>query len=164
MLRMVLLLGFFTGLAGCGGLAWDTGVADSQTVRFAMIESVGIGNTTQTQFTTRWGNPFQKIRDGGRVEYVYRRRLGDQSRFVIVTFEYGVAIAVRSSDTEGCRASFAPRIPGYAGDTADVVKPIGWCAPPGDPYNGQFGDLGGGSFPWKQVQEDVYVPPSGSVK
>ncbi len=156
-------------LAGCGGLAWDTRVADSQSTRFAMIESVDVGNTTETQFTTRWGNPFQKVRDGGRVEYIYRARKGDQSNFVIVTFEYGVAIAVRSTETEGCRASFAPRIPGYAGDTPDVVKPIGWCANPDDPYTGPYGGLGqtkntSAGAPWQGVPSDAYVPGAGDIK
>ena len=178
-MRIWIVLAGFVVLQACGGLAFDTRVADSQATRFAMIESVSVGDTTETQFVTRWGNPFQKVRDGGRVEYIYRSRAGDGSNFVIVTFEYGVAIAVRSNETEGCRASFAPRVPGYAADTPDIVKPIGWCADPSDPYDrneiwrnltGQEAGSGAGSgsggqlAPWQGVSSDDYVPGAGSLK
>ncbi len=158
-------------LTGCGGLAYDTRVAHTMVTRLAMLDSISIGDTTETQFVTRWGNPLQKVRDGGRVEYIYRSLNGDPTAFVIVTFEYGVAIAARSTETEGCRASFAPRIPGYAGDTADIVKPIGWCENAVDPYVPQgfwqragdevatvFEDVSGAiSGPWAVVEDDTYT-------
>lgn len=134
-------------LAGCGEVAFDTRVANTQATRLAMIESLSVGDTTEMQWVTRWGNPLQKVRDGGRVEYIYRSRTGPQDRYVIVTFEHGVAIAIRSNDTEGCRASFAPRVPGYGWDTPDIVKPIGWCQNPGDPY-AQNGF-------WKRIGEEM---------
>lgn len=162
-------------LAGCGGLSWDTRVAENMATRLAMIESVRVGDTTEMQYVGRWGNPLQKMRDGGRVDYIYRSRSGDPDKYVIVTFEHGVAIDVRSNETVGCRASFAPRIPGYSGDTPDVVKPIGWCANDGDTYvtngvwkrmaaeaNGAVQGMTGPARPG--VPSDEYVRPPGSVK
>jgi len=134
MLRLFRLSCLGLLLAGCGGVAWDTRIAENAATRLAMIESVRIGDTTEMQLVGRWGNPLQKLRDGGNVDYIYRSRTGDQSRYVIVTFQHGVAIAVRSNETEGCRGSFAPRIPGYGGDTPDTVKPVGWCVNTADPY------------------------------
>lgn len=138
-------------LAGCGGLAWDTRVAESADTRFAMMTSIIPGNTTETQATTRWGDPLQKVRDGARVEYIYRSRAGDHRSFVIVTFEYGVAISVRTTESEGCRATFPPRIPGHAGDTPAIVRPIGHCL--------AFGGQAGAAIP--QVEDDRFGPKGG---
>ncbi len=164
-------------LAGCGGVAWDTRVAENPATRLAMVDSVRIGDTTEMQLVGRWGNPLQKLRDGGNTDYIYRARLGDQTNWVIVTFQHGVAIAVKSSDLEGCRASFAPRVPGYGLDTPDTVKPVGWCANPADPYrpNGFWQDIGeefgvetaSNAEPvpyWPGVADDAYQPVPGSVK
>lgn len=175
-MRNLLIFGIMSALAGCGGLAWDTRVAERQATRLAMIESVRIGDTTELQHVARWGNPLQKLREGGRVDYIYRRRMGDHARYVIVTFEHGVAIDVRSNDTVGCRASFAPRVTGYTADTADIVKPVGWCADPNDRYipwgvwkrlvaeaqadmTGQPPETGRPGIP-----ADIYVPAPGQVK
>ena len=103
-----------------------------------MVESVEIGITTETQFVTRWGRPVQKVREGAQVDYIYRDIVdvpfgdpishGDSTRFVIVTFQYGRAVAVRTSDEELCRATFAPRPPGHAFDNPTTVYPI-WSCP-----------------------------------
>ena len=151
-MRQVLFLAVCVAVGGCGGLAWDTRMASQPATRLAMITSVEPGLTTEPQFVVRWGNPLQKAYDGGRVDYIYRARTGDQADFVIVTFEYGVAIAVRSSETEGCRSSFAPRVPGYGWDTPDIVKPVGWCADPNDPYDPN-------GF-WKRLTQESYAPPT----
>ncbi|NNF73054.1 MAG: hypothetical protein HKN02_12790, partial [Rhodobacteraceae bacterium] len=39
------------------------------------------------------------------------------------------ATGVRWSEIGGCRATFAPRVPGYGYDTPDIVRPVGTCAP-----------------------------------
>ena len=124
-------------LAGCDGLALDTPVADSPVVRRIMAESVVIGHTTEMDLITRWGRPTQKVRQGGQTEYIYRRILdgedfdvvqfGDSTRYVIVTFQYGIAAAVRTNDSEGCRATFAPRPPGMAYANPGIVTPIETC-------------------------------------
>ena len=63
-MRSMLLLVLF--LAGCGGLAWNTTLADHPQVRDAMVSSVVPGSTTEMRFRTQWGNPTQKIREGGQ--------------------------------------------------------------------------------------------------
>lgn len=113
-------------LAGCGGVVYDTTVADTAEVRRAMVESVRIGATTETAFVTRWGPPLQKVQEGARTEFIYRR-MGDSTRFVIVTFDHGQASGVRSTETEACRATFAPRVPGYGFDRPDIAQPVGFC-------------------------------------
>lgn len=128
-------------LAGCGGLAWNTTVADHPQVRAAMLASVEPGKTTETRFRTQWGNPTQKIREGGQTAYVYRNmtnppdylfpQFGDSSMYVVVLFQYGVAIAAYSSDVEGCRATFAPRPPGAAHPNPSTVRPVNCGVPPG---------------------------------
>lgn len=126
-------------LAGCGGLAWDTKVAEQFPVRLAMMASVEPGVTTETGFATRWGNPTQKVREGAQTEFIYRStanpkddevrllRYGDSAEFVIVTFQYGLATGVRSSDTEVCRSTFPPQPPGPGYDTPATVYATGDC-------------------------------------
>ncbi|MEO1578573.1 MAG: hypothetical protein AAFS05_07900 [Pseudomonadota bacterium] len=116
-------------LAGCVGLSWDTTVAQTPATRAAMAQSVRIGETTERGMQARWGNPFQKIEEGAQTEYVYRRLNGYDTAYVIVTFRHGVATGLRTSDDEGCRGTFAPRVPGYGFDTAEVVWPVGPCGP-----------------------------------
>lgn len=128
-------------LSGCTGLAWNTTVADHPRVRDAMLSSVVIGETTETRFRTQWGNPTQKIREGGQVAYVYRNmtnprgyyfpQFGDSTEFVVVLFQYGVAVAAYSSETQGCRSTFAPRPPGAAWDNPTTVKPVNCGVPSG---------------------------------
>lgn len=120
--------GALSVLAACGGVVLDTTLADTAEVRRAMLQSIEPGITTETQFVTRWGPPLQKVREGGRTEFIYRRQR-DSTRFVIVTFDYGMAIAGRSNDFELCRATFAPRVPGYGFDQPSFVMPVGRCAP-----------------------------------
>jgi hypothetical protein len=114
-------------LAACSGVAWNTTVADTAEVRMQMVQSVRIGVTTDDAFVVRWGPPLQKAREGGRVDFIYRRQ-NESARFVIVTFDYGVASGVRSTETEACRATFAPRVPGYGADRPGTVHPVGFCA------------------------------------
>ncbi|MEL6643105.1 MAG: hypothetical protein AAFQ79_04160 [Pseudomonadota bacterium] len=116
-------------LPGCAAVAWDTTVATTPATRAAMVQSVRIGETTEGAMAARWGNPFQKIHEGAQTEYVYRRLNGEDTAYVIVTFRHGLATAVRTSDDEGCRGTFAPRVPGYGFDTAEVVWPVGACGP-----------------------------------
>jgi hypothetical protein len=132
MLRLLPVLLLLLPIAACGGVVWDTTVADSPDVRRAMVESVRIGQTTDDEFVLRWGPPLQKAREGGRVDFIYRRQK-QSADFVIVTFDYGVASGVRSTETEACRASFAPRVPGYGFDRPDIAMPVGWCGPPTRP-------------------------------
>lgn len=120
--------------SGCGGVAWNTTVADHPQVRGAMLASVEPGQTTETRFRTQWGQPTQKIREGGQVAYVYRNmtnppgyllpQFGDSSAYVVVLFQYGVAVGAYSSDVEGCRATFAPRPPGAHYPNPSTVKPV----------------------------------------
>jgi len=128
-------LGFlFFLLAGCGGLAWNTEVADYWQVRHAMLESIRPGHTTEGRFIARWGAPTQKIREGAQISYVYRNmknpegyyapQFGDSTRFVVVVFQYGVAVEAYSSETQGCRATFPPRPPGPGFDNPTTVKPV----------------------------------------
>ena len=134
---MLRLLPLVFALTGCGGIAWNTTVAETPSVRQAMVASIVIGQTTEKALITRWGRPTQKIHEGGQVEYIYRDMrdaqegklysLGDSSNFVIVTFQYGRAIAVRTTEDERCRATFAPRPPSYVGDNPNTVHPIPGC-------------------------------------
>ena len=135
--KPVRVLGLLFTLSACGGIAWNTTVADSPAVRQMMVNSVVPGVTTEQGFATRWGNPTQKIREGGQTEFVYRAIIdpgsrspiqhGDSARFVIVTFQYGIAVGARSSETEGCRATFSPRPPGAGFSTPTTVRPTSAC-------------------------------------
>ncbi len=97
-------------------------MADHPQVRASMLDSVVPGKTTERALVSRWGNPTQKIREGGQVSYVYRNmknppgyrfpQFGNSDAFVVVDFQYGLAIQAYSSETQGCRATFAPRPPG----------------------------------------------------
>ena len=121
-------------LAGCGGLAWNTTVADHPQVRQAMLASVQPGYTTEKRFVTQWGNPTQKIHEGAQVSYVYRNmknppgyyapQFGNSGEFVVVAFQYGLAVGGYSSDTQGCRATFAPRPPGQGFDNPSTVHAV----------------------------------------
>lgn len=121
-------------LPGCGGLAWNTTVADHPQVRQAMLASVIPGYTTEKQFSGQWGNPTQKIHEGAEVSYVYRNmknppgyyapQYGNSGAFVVVAFQYGVAIGGYSSDEQGCRATFAPRPPGQGFDNPSTVHAV----------------------------------------
>ena len=125
--RLLPVLLHLTGLAGCGGVAWDTTVAETAEVRRQMLTSVALGRTTETAYVTRWGPPLQKVREGARVEYIYRRQ-DVHDRFVIVTFDYGLAVGARSNDYELCRATFPRRVPGYGYDRPETVVAVGACA------------------------------------
>ena len=126
-------------LSACGGLSWNTEVAEQFPVRLAMMASVEPGFTTEKEFVTRWGNPTQKVREGAQTEFIYRSmtnpddekfralRYGHSQEYVIVTFQYGLATGVRSSDTERCRGSFPPQPPGSGFDTPATVYPMGQC-------------------------------------
>lgn len=121
-------------LSGCGGVAWNSTVADSPVTRQAMLASLVPGQTTEKRFVAQWGSPTQKIREGAQVSYVYRNmrnpagyaapQFGDSSQFVVVQFQYGLAIAGYSSDTQGCRATFPPRPPGSGFDNPTTVHPV----------------------------------------
>ena len=121
-------------LAGCGGLAWNTTLAETPIVRRAMVESITLGVTTESQFATRWGNQTQKVREGAETRYVYRNmtnptgytfpQFGDSAAYVVVVFQYGRAINAYSSDTEGCRGTFAPRPPGQTFDNPTTVNAV----------------------------------------
>ncbi len=124
-------------LSACGGTAWNTQIAETPVVRRLMIESIRVGQTTEQDFVTRWGQPTQKTRQGGQTEFIYRNMIdrhpqwavqfGDSEAWVIVTFQYGVAIAARSNDTEVCRATFPPRPPGPGFNNPAVIAPVGTC-------------------------------------
>ena len=130
-MRLVITLFLLTG---CGGLAWNTEVADYWQVRQAMLDSVIIDRTSEKAYVVQWGAPTQKIREGGQVSYVYRNmanpegyhapQFGDSTRFVVVVFQFGVAIDGYSSETQGCRATFPPRPPGPGFDNPSTVKPV----------------------------------------
>lgn len=121
-------------LSGCGGLAWDSTLANHPSVRWAMLSSVEPGLTTETGFVTRWGNPTQKVREGGETRFIYRSmenppdyrfpQFGNSADYVIVTFQYGLATGAYSSDLEGCRGTFPPRPPGPGFDNPAIVRPI----------------------------------------
>ena len=109
-------------------------MADHVSVRQAMIDSVIPGVTTETHLVSRWGNPTQKSREGAETRFIYRSmtnpegyrmpQFGDSSRYVIVTFQYGLATGATSSDIEGCRATLAPRPPGPGFDNPTTVHPV----------------------------------------
>lgn len=128
-------------LSGCGNLAWNTTVADHPQVRSAMLASLEPGKTTEKRFMAQWGQPTQKIREGAQTAYIYRNmtnpsdhlfpQFGDSTAYVVVLFQYGVAISGYSSDTEGCRATFAPRPPGVHYFNPATVKPVNCNVPVG---------------------------------
>ncbi|MXQ08546.1 hypothetical protein GQ651_11880 [Alphaproteobacteria bacterium GH1-50] len=121
-------------VTACGGLAWNTTVANDPNVRWAMVTSVQPGFTTETDHVARWGNPTQKIRQGAETRFVYRDmtnpegygppQFGRSDAYVVVVFHYGTAVGAYSSDTEGCRATFSPRPPGYGFDNPTTVHPV----------------------------------------
>lgn len=121
-------------LAACGGVSWNTTVADHPQVRRAMVASVQPGVTTEKRFVLQWGHPTQKLREGAQVSYIYRNmanppgyyapQFGTSGAYVIVLFQYGLAIGAYSSDSEGCRATFAPRPPGPGFDTPTTVHAV----------------------------------------
>lgn len=155
-----LALSFLWLATACTGLSWETRMAETRATRLAMLQSVEIGRTTERQFTARWGQPTQRVREGGQTELVYRAitdvparfpQVGFSDRFVIVTFQYGKAVGARSNDTELCRATFPPRPPGFGFSTPAIVRPIGTCpevgrdasaAPEGGAYASPDGPAG----------------------
>ena len=142
-MRALVLIFFLTG---CGGLAWNTTVADAPSSRWAMLASLVPGQTTEKRFVAQWGNPTQKIREGAQVPYVYRNmsnpagypapQFGDSSRFVVVTFQYGLAIGGYSSDSQRCRGTFPPRPPGPNFDNPTTVHPVNCSGLPNPPRPG----------------------------
>lgn len=147
-------------LAGCSGVAYNTTVAQSPASRLAMAMSVIPGETTEQGFMTRWGAPVQKVREGGQTEFVYRDmreaewyhlpQFGDSTAYVIVTFQYGIATGVRTSDGIACRATFPPRPPNFGLDNPTQVELVGTC-PLGGLWpasgDGAAGDGGGNGGP-----------------
>ena len=125
--------------AGCSGIALNTKVANSPAARVEMARSVIPGSTTERELETRWGLPVQKIREGGQTAWVYRDmgfppflgmaipKTGKSGRYVIVTFQYGIAVDVTTSDEIGCRATFSPRPPNYTFDNPTQVGLVGRC-------------------------------------
>ena len=119
-----------------------------------MVASVMPGVTTDEAFETRWGKPVQIIREGAQQAWIYRDmtnppgpyflQFGDSSKYVIVDFQYGVAVGARSSEMVGCRGTFAPRPTGYEFDNPSTVHPVncgqapaygtGPITPQQDPY------------------------------
>ncbi|MEM9710487.1 MAG: hypothetical protein AAF871_17085 [Pseudomonadota bacterium] len=128
---------FALAVSGCAPLAWDTTIAETPDRRRAMVESVEFGKTTETAFVTRWGAPTQRVREGGQTELIYRSmenppgyyspQFGDSANYVIVTFQYGHAVGIRTSDTEGCRATFRPRPAGPGDWNLSTVHPTENC-------------------------------------
>lgn len=133
-MRPCLALIGFLALASCGGLAWNTTVADHPQVRAAMIASVIPGRTTEKRFELQWGQPTQKMREGAQTAFIYRNmsnppgyyapQFGSSQAYVVVLFQYGLAVGAYSSDTEGCRATFAPRPPGPGFDNPSTVHTV----------------------------------------
>lgn len=131
---MVRLVSICLFLGGCGGVAWNTTVADHPQVRSAMVASVVPGQTTEKQFALQWGNPTQKSREGAQVAYIYRNmsnppgyyapQFGNSQAYVVVLFQYGLAVGAYSSDSEGCRATFPPRPPGPGFDNPSTVHAV----------------------------------------
>ncbi len=121
-------------LCGCGGVSWNTTVANHPQVRSAMVASVVPGRTTEKRFILQWGNPTQKQREGAQVAYIYRNmsnppgyyapQFGNSQAYVVVLFQYGLAVGAYSSDTEGCRATFPPRPPGPGFDNPSTVHAV----------------------------------------
>jgi hypothetical protein len=135
-------------LAACAPVVLNTAIADRPEVRRAMVESVQIGVTTDDEFVLRWGPPFQQAKEGGRTNYIYRSS-PQSERFVIVVFDYGIAAEVRSTETEACRGTFAPRIPGCGYDRIQTVTPTGYCGPavrPGVPLDSVGLGRGNGKY------------------
>ena len=128
-------------LSGCTGLAWDSHVAESPHTRAAIVASVVPGVTTETMVMTRWGRPTQIIREGAQEAWIYRDmtnppgyrfpQFGDSTEYVIVDFQYGIAIGARTSEAVGCRGTFAPRPPGHMFDNPSTVYPVNCVAPAG---------------------------------
>ena len=158
-------------LSGCGGLAWNTDVASTPASRLAIAMSVQPGITTETALVTRWGHPVQKVREGAQTEFIYRSVLnpdwytlpqfGDSNDYVIVTFQYGLATGVRTSDGIACRGSFMPRPPGYGFDNPTTVRLIGDC-PLSGLWTAGGPDDGNGSVP-DPIRKDTYVPAGAGV-
>ena len=131
---MVRVLFFCLLLAGCGGTSWNTTLANHPQVRSAMVASVVPGRTTEKRFQLQWGNPTQKQREGAQVAYIYRNmanrsgyyvpQFGNSQHYVVVLFQYGLAVGAYSSDTEGCRATFPPRPPGPGFDNPSTVHAV----------------------------------------
>jgi hypothetical protein len=135
-------------LGACAPVVLNTTIADRAEVRRAMVESVRIGVTTDDEFVLRWGPPFQQAKEGGRTNYIYRSA-PQSERFVIVVFDYGIAAEVRSTETEACRGTFAPRVPGYGFDRIETVHSSGWCGPatrPGVPLDAVGPGRGAGAY------------------
>ena len=142
MIRRFLMVAMIV-LAGCSGRAWNTTVADTPAVRAAMLASVVPGQTTDGMFIGQWGRPTQILTEGGQTSFIYRNmkgpentrllQLGDSVRYVIVDFQYGIAVGARSSESVGCRATFPPRPPSYALDNPATVHPVNCrlAGPPG---------------------------------
>ena len=127
-------LTFLVALGACSGLSWNTTVAQTVAMRRAMLDSLDLGVTTESQFVTRWGLPTQRVREGAETRLIYRNmtnpegytfpQFGDSSSFVVAVFQYGRAVDGYSNDTEGCRATFAPRPPGQNFDNPTTVRPV----------------------------------------
>jgi len=124
----------------------------------AMMQSVTIGKTAEREFVIRWGNPTQKARQGGQTEFIYRNiidpgsihpiQYGRSDAFVIATFQYGRAVAVRSSETELCRATFPPRPPGHGFNTPATVRALSSCPDmSGTVTTGNYGLVDGTPLP-----------------
>ena len=124
-------------LAACSEIARDTTIAATADRRAVMAASVVPGKTTETELITRWGAPTQRVREGGHTEFIYRTmtnpagyyapRCGESANYVIVTFQYGLAVGVRTSETEGCRATFPPSPPGPGFPHLTTVHPAATC-------------------------------------
>ncbi|MEL7107378.1 MAG: hypothetical protein AAGM21_15745 [Pseudomonadota bacterium] len=150
-------------LASCGETARDTTIAATPDRRAVMAGSVVPGQTTETELITRWGAPTQRVREGGQTEFIYRSmanppgyyapRFGDSANYVIVTFQYGLAVGVRTSDTEGCRATFPPSPPGPGFGHLTTVHPAATC--PG------VGPLQGRVHPLDQAARQITGQASG---
>ena len=61
--------------------------------------------------------------------------IGTSTEYVIVTFQYGKAVGVRTNDTESCRVTFAPRPPGAAFNNPITVHPINTCLGLNEPWS-----------------------------